>query len=101
DVVGLNLATEWTTEVGSTFKPITVSCALDLGVVGPDERFELPKSSEWTIGGKPYVVRDAHEGETTGAGTVVELLAHSNNPGAAECAYRIGQDAMKRLLRAL
>jgi cell division protein FtsI/penicillin-binding protein 2 len=99
DVAGQNLATQWQAEVGSTFKPVTVARALDLGLVGPQERFELPRSREFTVGRSSTTVRDAHEGETTGPGTVVEVIAHSNNPDTADCAWRIGSEGMKRLLK--
>lgn len=95
---GLDLAAQWRTEVGSTFKPITGARALDLGLVGPEETFELPRSREFRVGSVVTPVRDAHEGEALESGTLVEVIAHSNNPDAALWAHRIGAAGMQTLL---
>jgi|GEM_PF-1256078 len=95
---GPDLAAQWRTEVGSTFKPITAARALDAGLVGPHEVFELPPSREFRVGRSVTTVRDAHEGESVGAGTVVQCLSHSNNPDAAAWAYRLGAAGMQALL---
>ncbi|MBL9085753.1 MAG: penicillin-binding protein 2 [Planctomycetia bacterium] len=95
---GLDLAAQWRTEVGSTFKPITGARALDLGLVGPQETFELPRSREFRVGSVVTPVRDAHEGEALESGTLVEVIAHSNNPDAALWAHRIGAAGMQTLL---
>lgn len=97
-VPGTDLALQWRTEVGSTFKPVTAARALDAGLVGPEEVFELPRSREFRVGRTVTTVRDAHEGEAVGAGTVVAVLAHSNNPDAAEWARRLGAAGMQALL---
>ncbi len=95
----LNLATQGKVEVGSTFKPFTAARALDRGLVGVDEVFELPGSRSFTIGGRTDVIRDSHDGGNPhGPGTVVDVLAESNNPDTAEFAYRLGPDGMKSLI---
>lgn len=98
DVAGTDLAAQWHTEVGSTFKPVTAARALDLGLVGPQEGFELPRQREFRVGRAVTTVRDAHEGDAVGPGTVVQSIAHSNNPDAAEWAHRLGAAGMQALL---
>lgn len=98
DEAGQDLATQWTTEPGSTFKPFTFARALDAGVLGPAEPLEMPRSREFTVRGSTTVVRDAHEGESAGPGTVVDACAHSNNPDAALAAFRLEASGMQRLL---
>jgi cell division protein FtsI/penicillin-binding protein 2 len=98
-VAGRNLATQWTTEVGSTFKPVTASRALALGLVGLEETFSLPRERTFTAGRAFDTIRDSHDGgERVEGGTLVEVLAQSNNPDSAELAWRIGQDGMRRLI---
>ena len=95
---GTDLAAQWLVEVGSTFKPITGARALDAGLVGPQEVFELPRSREFRVGRAVTTVKDAHEGESLESGTVVEVIAHSNNPDAALWAHRLGAAGMQALL---
>lgn len=96
---GTDLAAQWLVEVGSTFKPITgARAALDAGLVGPQEVFELPRSREFRVGRAVTTVKDAHEGESLESGTVVEVIAHSNNPDAAVWAHRLGAAGMQALL---
>lgn len=94
-----NNATQAKVEVGSTFKPFTVARALDKGLVGVDEVFELPRTREFTIKGRTEVIHDSHDGgDPHGAGTVVDVIAESNNPDVAEMANRLGQSGMKQLI---
>lgn len=101
DAAGVDLAVQWRTEVGSTFKPVTAARALERGVVTPQEAFTLPRAREFTVGRTTRRVRDAHEGESLGTGTLVDVLAHSNNPDTADLAYRLGQAEMAQLLKDL
>lgn len=94
-----NLATQGRVEVGSTFKPFTAARALDRGLVGVDEVFELPRTRDFTIAGRTDTIHDSHDGGVPhGAGTVVDSLAQSNNPDHAEMAYRLGVEGMKQLI---
>jgi len=94
-----NVATQALVEVGSTFKPFTAARALELGLAGIDEAFELPHDREFTIGGKTEVIHDSHDGGAPhGTGTLVDVISESNNPDVAELARRIGAPGMKKLI---
>jgi cell division protein FtsI/penicillin-binding protein 2 len=94
-----NHATQAQVEVGSTFKPFTVARALERGVVGVDEVFELPRTREFALKGKTDVIHDSHDGgDPHGAGTVVDVIAESNNPDVAEMAFRLGTEGIKQLV---
>jgi cell division protein FtsI/penicillin-binding protein 2 len=75
---------------GSLFKPFTVAYALGLGVVGIDERVELPPVTYFPYGRAKRRVRDSHPtGEFDGYGSLVRLLAYSSNTGSAELLWRV------------
>lgn len=93
------LATQWATEVGSTFKPFTFARALDLGLVGLEERFDLPRERTFRVGRSDEVIHDSHDGgEAHPGGTFRDVVAQSNNPDSAEAGRRIGNDGMMQLL---
>ena len=97
-----NLATQWTTEVGSTFKPFTALRALELGLVGPEEPFSLPHDRTFTLGRATKTVHDSHDGgEPHPGATIADVVAQSNNPDIAELAFRIGSAGMRRLIEDL
>ena len=97
-----NLATQWKTEVGSTFKPFTAIRALELGLVGPEEPFSLPHDRTFTVGRATKTVHDSHDGgEPHPGATLLDVVAQSNNPDIAELASRIGAAGMKRLIEDL
>ena len=86
-------------EVGSTFKPFTVCRALTLGVVGRDERLDMPHERTFVVGKVSRTIHDAHDAgdlAETG-GTVRDLIAQSSNTGTAELSNRMGGPAMRRL----
>ncbi len=97
-----SLATQWATEVGSTFKPFTFARALDLGLVGLEERFELPRERSFRIGRSEETIHDSHDGgEAHPGGTFRDVVAQSNNPDSAEAGRRLGHEGMLRLLEDL
>ena len=81
----LNKATGFTYEPGSTFKAITISSALEAGVVRPSTQFFLPV--ELQAGDK--TIHDSHD---RGAETlpVSQILAQSSNVGAAKIGLATG-----------
>ena len=91
-----NLAIQGLYEPGSFFKPFTVACALGNDVVTADEILEMPPAKLFRH--ERAVIRDSHE---IGAGTVVRLIGHSSNTGAAELADRLGRERMRALFEAL
>jgi cell division protein FtsI/penicillin-binding protein 2 len=74
-----------TYEPGSTFKLVTVSAALSLGLVTPDTKFVLP-------GALRVADRVIHDAEPRGTETmtVAQILARSSNIGAVTIAERLG-----------
>jgi cell division protein FtsI (penicillin-binding protein 3) len=91
-----NRATMGVYELGSTFKPITVAAAMEVGVVtSMDQRWDA--SAPLPIG------HDAiHDDHAMGrAITVPELLVYSSNIGAARIADAMGQQRMEAAFRAL
>jgi cell division protein FtsI/penicillin-binding protein 2 len=87
----IDLATTGLYEPGSVFKPFTVSQALALGVVAPDEILDMPE--QLAMGGLPPV----HDTHYVGPGDVVRLLAESSNTGAMTLAWRMGGGGLERL----
>jgi cell division protein FtsI (penicillin-binding protein 3) len=89
---GMNLAALGAYEPGSAWKPFTVAQALAIGITDPDEVLPMPSYASFEGVSKP--VTDSHE---VGDGTVVRLVAHSSNTGAALLAMRLGREGMKAL----
>ncbi|MBV9660101.1 MAG: penicillin-binding protein 2 [Acidimicrobiales bacterium] len=78
-------------EPGSVNKLITISAALQLGIIKPSDQFTIPNS---------YPVSDAvfHDAEShpTERWTVTDILANSSNIGTIQIAQRLGRaDLMK------
>ena len=74
-----------TYEPGSTFKLVTISAALSLGIVMPQTKFTLPYSIR-------VADRTVHDAEPRGTETltVAQILAHSSNVGAITIAEKLG-----------
>jgi cell division protein FtsI/penicillin-binding protein 2 len=87
-------------EVGSTFKPFTLLRALDAGVVRPNESVPMGAQRTFRLGKATRTVRDAHDGggDVPESGSLVAATAESSNPAFAEMAFRLGPEAMRRLL---
>jgi cell division protein FtsI (penicillin-binding protein 3) len=81
-------------EPGSTFKAITVSGAMQEGLVRPTTAFELPP----TIQVADRVIREAHDrgGVTL---TVAKILAQSSNIGAVKIGLLLGRDRFDKWVR--
>jgi cell division protein FtsI (penicillin-binding protein 3) len=89
-----NRAIQASYEPGSTFKPITVSGALEENLVEPDTQFSVPPTlqvADRTIG-------EAHEGGG-GTFTVSEILAQSSNVGSVMIGLKLGADRFDRWVR--
>ena len=78
-------------EPGSTFKLVTISGALEDGVVSPLTRFTLPP----TIRVADRTIHDA-ETRSTERMTVQQILAHSSNVGTVTIAERLGAEELSR-----
>ena len=81
-------------EPGSTFKLVTISGALEDGVVSPQTRFTLPP----TIRVADRTIHDA-ETRSTERMTVQQILAHSSNVGTVTIAERLGAEELSRWVR--
>ena len=88
-----NLAISYTYEPGSIMKPMTVSAAVDLGLVGPDTTF---------VDSGPVVYSthtiDNWDGKHYGVQTIAQLLQKSNNIGAAWVGMQVGRDKLYKYL---
>lgn len=80
-----NYAIATTYEPGSVMKALTMAAGLDLGMITPQTSFD-------DRGPKVYSghVVDTWDGKHYGEETMVEVLQHSNNMGAAWVAERLG-----------
>ena len=81
-------------EPGSTFKLVTISGALEDGVVTPLTSFTLPP----TIRVADRTIHDA-ESRSTERMTVQQILAHSSNVGTVTIAERLGPGELSRWVR--
>jgi len=80
-------------EPGSVFKIVTVSAALERGVVRPETVIDCGAGVIW-LGGRR--VRDIH---AYGPLTVEQVLAKSSNIGAIKIAMRLGQEKLYQFVR--
>jgi cell division protein FtsI/penicillin-binding protein 2 len=81
-------------EPGSTFKLVTISGALEDGVVTPRTAFTLPP----TIRVADRTIHDA-ETRATERMTVEHILAHSSNVGTVTIAERLGAERLSSWVR--
>ncbi len=89
-----NMATGFTYEPGSTFKPFTVAGALQDRLVTPDTVFNLPP----TIRLYDRTIGEAHDrGPVTL--TVADILAQSSNVGAIKIGLELGADRFDHWIR--
>ena len=81
-------------EPGSTFKLVTISGALENGIVTPRTPFTLPPTIK-------VADRTIHDAETRGTErmTVAQILAHSSNVGTVTIAERLGPGELSRWVR--
>lgn len=84
-----NLAVADTYEPGSVMKPLTISAAIDLNIVGPDTTFV----DEGPVRYSDYYINN-WDGKHHGVQTIVQLLQKSNNIGAAWVGHQVGRDGM-------
>ncbi|SFZ98981.1 Cell division protein FtsI [Peptidoglycan synthetase] [hydrothermal vent metagenome] len=96
DIPALNPKfSEYPYEAGSVMKPLTISIALDKGVVTPDTWFN-------TYGGKLQIGRrnwisDDHKFDSL---TVTDIIVNSSNVGTSQIAWRLtGQEFREGLLK--
>jgi cell division protein FtsI (penicillin-binding protein 3) len=82
-------------EPGSVNKLVTISAALQSGVVTPSEHFSVPDSK--VVDGS--VFRDA-EVHPVKDWTTTDILANSSNVGTINIAERLGKDRINQFLRA-
>jgi cell division protein FtsI (penicillin-binding protein 3)/stage V sporulation protein D (sporulation-specific penicillin-binding protein) len=81
-------------EPGSTFKLVTVSAALSLGLVTPSTVFTIPPALRVA----DRVIHDA-EPHGTERLTVAQILARSSNIGAVTIAEKLGAPTLMRWIR--
>jgi stage V sporulation protein D (sporulation-specific penicillin-binding protein) len=81
----VNLSISQTYEPGSVIKPLTVSSAIDKGVVTPQTTFE-DNGPVWY---SDYYI-DNWDGKHYGTQNVIQLLQKSNNIGAAWVGHQVG-----------
>lgn len=89
-----NLALTTVYDPGSVNKVITLSGALDSGIVRPDTTLDVPDSiliADHTFG-------DSHEHDTT-KWSVTDILATSSNVGTIMIAKQLGPERLDRYLR--
>ena len=84
-----NRAVTDTFEPGSTFKVVTVSAALETGMVTPKTRYTLP----YTIEVADRVIHDAVE-RGTEEFTVSEIISRSSNVGTVTLALGLGRNEL-------
>jgi cell division protein FtsI (penicillin-binding protein 3) len=82
-------------EPGSVNKLVTVSAALQLGVVRPSDHFAVPDSTE--VGGTVFHDAEPHPVENW---TTTDILANSSNVGTIGIAQKLGKTNINQYLRA-
>ncbi len=82
-------------EPGSVNKLVTISAALQSGVVTPASRFQVPSSLK--VGDGTYTDAEPHGVQNW---TVTDILANSSNVGTITIAQKLGKDGINQYLRA-
>jgi cell division protein FtsI (penicillin-binding protein 3) len=80
-------------EPGSVNKLITISAALQTGVIKPSDVFTIPDSI--SVAGTPFHDAESHQTEHW---TVTDILANSSNIGTIEIAQRLGKDNLLKYI---
>jgi cell division protein FtsI/penicillin-binding protein 2 len=82
-------------EPGSTLKVVTISAALQEGIVTPDDAWFVPAELEIPPKEEPYT----DEGRTEGAVmSVADIVAHSSNVGTIQIEQQLGTEDFHRYL---
>jgi cell division protein FtsI (penicillin-binding protein 3) len=81
-------------EPGSTFKPFTISGALEEGIIEPETRLEVPLSIQVA----DRVVGEAHE-SGNGNLSVSDILARSSNVGTVMIGLKLGAERFDKWVR--
>ncbi|MFQ5454329.1 MAG: peptidoglycan D,D-transpeptidase FtsI family protein, partial [Candidatus Zixiibacteriota bacterium] len=89
-----NLAISQTYEPGSVIKGLTVSSAVDLGIVSPDTTFVDAGPVQYS----DYVI-DNWDSVHHGVQTIVQLLQKSNNIGAAWVGHKVGAKNLSKYFK--
>ncbi|HTH47969.1 MAG TPA: penicillin-binding protein 2 [Candidatus Limnocylindria bacterium] len=84
-------------EPGSTFKLVTYSAALDLGLVNLEQTINC-EGGRWNVPGTRRVIRD-DQGENIGLTTVEDAFAHSSNVGAVKLGLQVGTNSLLKYIR--
>jgi cell division protein FtsI (penicillin-binding protein 3) len=82
-------------EPGSVNKVITMSAALELGLVTPTSPFTIPPT--YQVAGRTFHDAEVHGTEHL---TLTGVLAQSSNIGTIQVAQRLGKDELYKFLRA-
>jgi cell division protein FtsI (penicillin-binding protein 3) len=82
-------------EPGSVIKAVTVSAALQQGLVSPNSKFVIPNSYE--VSGTQFHDAESHGTEHL---TLTGILAYSSNIGAIKIAERLGPQTLYNYLHA-
>ena len=91
-----NLAVTSVYQPGSVMKLVTISGALQSGLITPSSVFTVPY--QISLGGWPFADADYHPTEQLSA---TQILAQSSNIGTIEIAHLLGPDRLSYFLRDL
>jgi cell division protein FtsI (penicillin-binding protein 3) len=91
-----NLAVTSVYQPGSVMKLVTISGALQEGLISPTSVFTVPY--QISLGGWPFSDADYHPTEQL---TATQILAQSSNIGTIEIAHLLGPDRLSYFLRDL
>ncbi len=84
-------------EPGSTFKMVTYSSALDLGVFSPEQIINC-EGGRWNVPGTRRIIRD-DQGEHIGLIPMEDAFAHSSNVGAVKVGLQVGTNSLLKYIR--
>ncbi len=84
-------------EPGSTLKVVTISAALEEGLVTPEDSWEVPFQLEIEPKEEPYTDEGRDHVATM---TVTEIVAYSSNIGTIQIQQRLGNETLHRYLGA-
>ncbi|MAK60479.1 MAG: transposase [Ponticaulis sp.] len=81
-------------ELGSVFKPLTVSAAIDFGELTLRENFDVRRPIQ--IG--RFTIHDDHPLPNGSRATPTNIVAHSSNIGTVQIGLRVGAERQQRFL---